>query len=101
MAEQENVVLCASALTFSNIAYILRKWDHSVVMNLFNNLRCVLEVLPVDDGIIEEAIHSNFTDFEDAVQNYCAEKGNVDIIVTRNASDFKSSQIRIASPDEI
>ena len=42
-----------------------------------------------------EALNSNFTDFEDAVINFSAVNSNIEIIVTRNISDYKNSKLKI------
>lgn len=41
------------------------------------------------------------SDFEDALQNFCAVESNCDAIVTRNKSDYKQSTIRVLTPFEV
>ncbi|MCG2714660.1 MAG: PIN domain-containing protein, partial [Candidatus Marinimicrobia bacterium] len=39
-------------------------------------------------------------DFEDALQNYAAEKmGDIDVILTRNTKDFKNSELGVMTPE--
>jgi hypothetical protein len=46
------------------------------------------------------AINSEFKDFEDALQNFAAQKGgNINVIVTRNVKDFTKSEISVLSPE--
>jgi len=45
-------------------------------------------------------LHSNFSDFEDAVQSASAELNQVDLIVSRNVKDFIGSKITTLSPTE-
>lgn len=48
------------------------------------------------------ALNSNFKDFEDGVQHFCAvSAGKIDGIITRNKKDFKQSQIVIYGPEEV
>ena len=48
------------------------------------------------------ALSLPFKDFEDAVQYTAALKqGSIDAIITRNKKDFKKSQIKVLSPDEL
>ena len=45
----------------------------------------------VDHTTIDEALHSEFTDFEDAMQYFSARRYGADIIITRNKDDFEKS----------
>jgi predicted nucleic acid-binding protein len=47
-----------------------------------------------------KALESKFSDFEDAVQNYCALKNQCDMIVTRNIEDYKMSELKVLLPQE-
>ena len=52
-----------------------------------------------DKDVILKALNSNFSDFEDALQNYSAELNvYIDIIVTRNIKDFKNSSLGVMTP---
>jgi predicted nucleic acid-binding protein len=61
----------------------------------------ILEVLSVTKKTIIDALNADFKDFEDAVQYCAAEMNCIDIIVTRNKSDFKLSAIEVCTPDEL
>jgi len=56
--------------------------------------------LPVDEKIISLALNSDFRDFEDAIQYYCAVENKIKMILTRNLSDFKKSAIPVATAEE-
>lgn len=58
-------------------------------------------MLGVDKNIIVKAIKSNLKDFEDAVQVSAAEYNEIEIIVTRNKSDFLDSGLEILTPKEL
>jgi predicted nucleic acid-binding protein len=45
-------------------------------------------------------LNSDLSDFEDALQFYNAVESNCDIILTRNAKDFKKATLPVMSPDE-
>lgn len=98
LAERRDITLCASSLTFSNIAYILRKIDYAELLRIFEDLRLVVEILPTNVSVVDTAIKSSFTDFEDAIQFYTACQGGVDVIVTRNIDDFVDNSITVMSP---
>ncbi len=54
-----------------------------------------------DKQIIYNALHSEFKDFEDAVQYFSALKAQIDIIVTRNEKDFKlAKKIEVLNPKQ-
>lgn len=49
---------------------------------------------------ILSALDSDWTDFEDSVQNSVAESHEYDAIITRNKGDYKKSSIKVFSPNE-
>ena len=60
----------------------------------------IIEVADIDKGTIIDALNSEFNDFEDALQNYAAQrKKGITVIVTRNSKDYKTSQLSIMSPE--
>jgi len=96
-----NNQLCISVLSFTTIYYVLRKYfEHSELLQMLADLQQIVEVLPTDDAIISVAIHSEFKDFEDAVQYYTAMAGNVSVIITRNPKDYAHSTIPVYIPTD-
>ncbi|GHV87026.1 PIN domain-containing protein [Spirochaetia bacterium] len=90
-----------SSLIFTNTYYIQRKLkDHETSINFLKKLRLILTVLNVDDIIIQKALESGFSDFEDAVQYYTAVENKIDYILTRNTEDYKKSTIKVYTPGE-
>jgi predicted nucleic acid-binding protein len=59
-----------------------------------------VEVVPVDDKVIELALNSDFKDFEDAVQYYCAIENGIKVLITRNLKDFKHAKIPVLTAEE-
>jgi hypothetical protein len=52
----------------------------------------------MDKKVVHDALNSNFTDFEDALQNFSATNfGKIKIIITRNKKDFKHSRLNVMS----
>ena len=94
----DDINLFASALTFSNIAYILRRMNYADLMQTFVDLREVIDVLPTDKNVLDAAIGSSFTDFEDAVQYYTAVCGNADVVISRNVDDFIPTSVPVMTP---
>jgi hypothetical protein len=90
-----------STVIFTNSYYIQRKLkDHNTAINFLKKLRLILTVLNVDDKIIQKALESGFSDFEDAVQYYTAVENKMDYIITRNIDDYKKSTIKVYAPSQ-
>jgi predicted nucleic acid-binding protein len=64
-------------------------------------LLSLLEVAPVNRAVLDGAVRSKVTDYEDAVICEAARQVSADAVVTRNVRDFKSSGIRVYSPVEM
>ena len=100
LSSQQNN-LCISALSFTTIYYVLKKYlEHDMLITMLEALSKLVEILPTDHSIITSALHSDYKDFEDAVQYNTALAGNASVIVTRNPKDFKKSIIPIYTPTE-
>lgn len=85
----------------SNLYYLLRQnAPHKKVIEKLGLLLSFIDVIQMNKETIMAAINSEFKDFEDALQNFAAQKaGNIDMIVTRNVKDFSRSEISVLSPD--
>ncbi|MET4082258.1 putative nucleic acid-binding protein [Pedobacter sp. UYP30] len=89
------------ASTFTDIYYICKKnIGHAKTIDILIALINSINIVGVNYDTIIFALHSNFLDFEDAVQNAAAELNQIDIIVTRNVKDFNKSQIPTLTPTE-
>ncbi len=101
LVEKRAIEGCTSSLIFSNLYYILRKLrSREIALNQLRKLRSIVNVLPVDDRAIDFALHSAFTDFEDAIQYHTAKQHPVKYLITRNTTDYKTgdtSQITICT----
>mgnify|MGYP003297298177 CR=1 FL=1 len=94
--------LCMSALSFTTVYYVLKKqYGHQQLLTLLSDMCHLLTVCAVDGQIMQQALLSGFTDFEDAVQCYTASACNASVIVTRNVKDFSHSPLLAKTPAEI
>lgn len=85
----------------TNIFYILRRQVGSeTARNLLSRLLQHLQIASVTDEVIRIALQSSMTDFEDAVTSDAANAAGVEIIVTRNTSDFVASSMSTVLPEE-
>ena len=57
-------------------------------------------VSPVNEITVDEALSSQFDDFEDALQYYSAIQAKADMIITRNGKDFKHSKLPVMTAGE-
>lgn len=88
-------------LVIANIHYIMTKFGgkKKSIMNI-RKLRKIISILSIDEEIVDEALLSDNTDFEDAIQYITSEKNNIDFIITRNKGDFKKSKLPVLNADE-
>lgn len=79
-----------------NIHYFTRKaLGENAARQAIKVLSERLDIINEDKRIVDQAILSDFSDFEDAVQYYAAESANADVIITRNLTDYKQSDIPV------
>jgi predicted nucleic acid-binding protein len=100
-AEQGEIAGFACATTITTIYYLAAKILGAKMASCHvQSLLSLLNVAPVNKLVLENAVSSQFRDFEDAVLHEAALLTGVQHIVTRNASDFKNSLIPIHEPEE-
>jgi predicted nucleic acid-binding protein len=59
----------------------------------------VLDVAGVDGGVLRRAVRLGWSDFEDAVTTAAAEAALCEAIVSRDPKGFRTSPVRVISPD--
>lgn len=92
--------LCATTVT--TIDYLVAKHhDKQRARELVRQLLELFSVTEVNKTVLEQAVLSDFSDFEDAVLYQASCHASVDSIVTRNSKDFKTALLPIYSPDEL
>jgi predicted nucleic acid-binding protein len=100
-ADKQELTICVSSLCFRNLNYILSKQKSATeARKILSRFKVLVNVLPVDDKVIELALNSDFKDFEDAIQYYCAIENGIKIIITRNLKDFKHARIPVLTAEE-
>ena len=101
MAKGGHFRLLVSSLSFATASYIMNahhKRTNAEIVAMFADFVKMCNVTPVDSLIVDKAIASGFSDFEDAMQYYSAMRAGADAIVTRNSSDFSAAQIPVFEP---
>jgi len=101
LSTQPQVLSYVSGHAVTNIFYILRRQVGSdTARSLLSRLLQNLQVASVTDEVIRAALQSSVTDFEDAVTSEAANAAGVEVIVTRNTTDFVTSSVPAILPEE-
>ena len=101
LSDKKKLVLAVSPLSFATANYVLSKFAKAeVVKEKLRKFNILCEITKMDKDTIEKALNSDFADFEDALQYFGAIESNCDILITRNAKDFKASAIPVMSAEE-
>ncbi len=100
---KKKVNLYISAVSYNNIYYILKQsYQHKDTIDLLKELMEMTEILDVTKTIIEKSLKSDFKDFEDAIQYYCAKSlSKIELIITRDTKDYKKSDLPVLTSDEV
>jgi predicted nucleic acid-binding protein len=102
LIDKKRIIGYITASTVTDIYYISRKEKgNEIAIEFISNLIEIIDVIGVDKSTIVKALKSNLKDFEDAVQVSAAENYEIEIIVTRNKSDFLNSGLEILTPKEL
>ena len=93
---------CIAAHSISNMFFILRK-DYSAKerREILLNLCKIFDIEGIDKAkLISGLQNENFSDFEDCLQMECAKSYGADYIVTRNVSDYDTSEVKAIIPKD-
>jgi predicted nucleic acid-binding protein len=91
--------LCATTVT--TIFFLLRKelGRHQTIGRM-KDLTAICAIAPVNQGVVDAALESDFSDFEDAVLNHSALLVGARCLVTRNERDFRNSSLLVYRPSQ-
>jgi predicted nucleic acid-binding protein len=101
LADKGEVSMVVSALSYSTVCYLLEKHESTdIVREKLRKFKIISDIAEVNEKTIEKALNSNFKDFEDSIQYFCALNSECNMLITRNQKDFKASAIPVMSADE-
>ncbi len=101
LIENNKIIGYVNGVTIVNIHYIMSKSKgKETALKFVSDLMRFFRVATIDNIVIDQAINSGFSDFEDAVQEFSASNSKVEIIVTRNTKDFKNSRLQVFEPKQ-
>jgi predicted nucleic acid-binding protein len=103
-ATQQGIKTYLNDISLMNAYYILTKYSNKThALEAVKVLRAHSRLVSTNETIIDlatESMENLFSDFEDAVQFYCAKSVFADFILTRNKKDFTASDITVLSAGE-
>jgi predicted nucleic acid-binding protein len=90
-----------SALTIANIHYLISKQlSSNEAKQIIRKFKLLVNIVPINEKIIDLALNSDFKDFEDAIQYYCALENDIELLLTRNLKDYKKAQISVMTAQD-
>lgn len=103
LADNQAIELYCSALSIANIYYILfRNKSTEIANETLTELLEFLTILSLNEKNIKYSIENRlFHDFEDALQYSTAFENRMDVIVTRNTTDFNAANILVMTSKEL
>ena len=100
LADRGKLDINVSSLTFATLFYLLSKDNgQERAKKILFKFKSLVTVLPVDNKIIELALSSEFKDFEDGIQYFCAIENKCAAILTRNLTDYKYADIPVMNAE--
>ena len=88
LAYKGKIVLYFSAVSFVSVTYYLGKHTNKDIKAVLEDLCKIVKILPFNQRIIENTLHSNF------------KENNIRIMITRNVKDFLVDDISVVTPEE-
>ncbi len=101
LINRKEIPVFVSATTVTDIYYILKKsGTHFSAIEFIQSFLEYVDIAGVDKAIIINALRAGLNDFEDSVQIQSAVMNNISTIITRNKSDFKTTEVNVFTPEE-
>ena len=96
----EEMYITAGSAT--DIYYLIRKYLHNAEQskNTMSKLYQLFGILDVTANDCQDALLLDMKDYEDAVVSCCAQRNQMNYIVTRNVKDYKQSKVKALLPDD-
>jgi predicted nucleic acid-binding protein len=97
LADHAKISISVSSLSFSNL--LSKQYGKQEALGILREFKVLVSVLGVDDKIIDLALNSSMSDFEEAIQYHTALQREVDVLLTRNLRDYKVSGIPVMTAE--
>ena len=101
LADEGKIHIFISALTVANIHYLISKQRTATeAKQTIRNFRLLVHIVPVNEKIIDLALNSDFSDFEDAIQYFSALENDIALLLTRNLKDYRKAAIVVMTAQD-
>jgi predicted nucleic acid-binding protein len=88
-----------AAHSLTTLFYLIQKGRSSAEARVtLTNLLQFINIAPVDQSTIQQALNLEMRDFEDAVQMVSAVQCRADFLITRNAKDYQPALLPVLAP---
>jgi len=96
LADEGKIQIYISALSLANLYYLISKQkSEEEAKEILRKFKVLVHVAPLNDKIIDLALNSDFSDFEDAIQYFLALQNDLEVLLTRNLKDYRKAQITV------
>lgn len=100
LAEMGKFELYTTHTVIVNTFYLLRKQlGNDGAKSALRKLRLIIHVIDASEKIVDQALNSDFNDFEDAVQYYTVVNAELPVVLTRNLKDYKNAKVLVQTPE--
>lgn len=101
MGDSQKIKLVTTSIVFANVFFILRKiLGIEKAKEMLRKLRIIVSVISADEKVVDLALNSRFSDFEDGLQYFTARENGVRILITRNIKDYRERDLTVQTPRE-
>lgn len=102
LVETKQVKGYVTANSITDIHYVLSRSlkNKEKVYDAIDTLLQLIDIIDVTAKDVRKAFRSNVIDFEDELISVCAERVNIDYIITRNTKDFINSPVPAITPED-
>lgn len=101
LADEGKIQIFISSLFMPNLYYLLLKEKSpDEVKQILRTFKLLVNIAPFNEKIIDLALNSEFTDFEDAIQYFSAVQNEIEVLLTRNLRDYKKAQIAVLTAQD-
>ena len=101
LADEGKIQIYISALSLPNVHYLISKLKSSEeAKQILRKFKVIVHVTALEEKIIDLALNSEFSDFEDAIQYYSALQNEIEVLLTRNLKDYKKAHITVLTAQD-
>lgn len=101
LADEGKIQIYISALSLANLHFLISKQrTEEEAKEILRKFKVLVHVAPLNDKIIDLALNSEFSDFEDAIQYFSALQNEIEVLLTRNLKDYKKAQITVLTAQD-